>query len=62
MIEIRTDPRTAQQAYRELPPADKAVFKTILDLAMILLKPQTAATIPEPEPKKEETHNDAARV
>lgn len=54
MIEIRTDPHAAQQAYRELPPADKAVFKTILDLAMILLKPQTAATTPEA--RKEENH------
>ena len=40
MTDIRTDSHIAQQAYRDLPPEDKAVFKTILDLAMILLKPK----------------------
>lgn len=40
MTEIRTDPRTFAQEYRQLPPADKAVFRTILELAVILLKTQ----------------------
>ena len=40
MTEIRTDPKTVAQEYRQLPPADKAVFRTILELAVILLKTQ----------------------
>lgn len=43
MTEIRTDPRTFAQEYRQLPPADKAVFRTILELAVILLKTQEKA-------------------
>lgn len=53
MNEIRTDPRRFTQEYGQLSPANKAVFKTILELAVILLKPQYAE--PSPEPKKEET-------
>lgn len=52
MTEIRNDPcKIAQQTYRELPPADKAVFQTILNLALLLLKPQLSP--PTTEPKKE---------
>ena len=51
MTEIRTEPRRFTQEYGQLSPADKAVFKTILELALILLKPQYQT----PEPKKEET-------
>lgn len=40
MTEIRTDPKTVAQEYRQLPPADKAVFRTILELAVLLLKTQ----------------------
>ena len=51
MTEIRTDPRTFAQEYRQLPPADKAVFRTILELAVLLLKQnQTQAK----DDKKEE--------
>ena len=56
MTEIRTDPRRFTQEYERLSPANRAVFKTILDLAMILLKAQYPE--PTPEPKKEDNHND----
>lgn len=53
MTEIRTEPRRFTQEYGQLSPANKAVFKTILELALILLKAQC----PKPEPKKEGAEN-----
>lgn len=52
MTEIRTEPRRFTQEYGQLSPANKAVFKTILELAVILLKAQS---VPNNETKKEES-------
>ena len=51
MTETRNETRCFEQNFSQLSAADKAVFKTILELAIILLKPQYPTT----EPKKEET-------
>ena len=54
MAEVKAEQKRCAQEYRELSPADQAVFKAILELAVILLKSPYLTT----EPKKGETKHE----
>lgn len=52
MTEIKSETQQFDRRYRELDASGAAVLRTIIELAVLLLKPQAA---PTPEPQKEET-------